>query len=79
MLVKCAKVAPDDPFVQLYLRLKEKHHGKPRWMGKVRWKVIAKLVTTIYHCLRKGEAYDPTRILKNKQLQQISDILPAGA
>lgn len=79
VLVKCAKVVPDDPFVQLYLRLKEKHQGKPRWLGKVRWKVIAKLVTTIYHCLRKGETYDPTKLLKNEQPQQFLDLLPVGA
>jgi hypothetical protein len=71
VLVKCARVAPDDPYVQLYLRLKEKHQGKPRWLGKVRWKVVAKLVTTIFHCLKKGVPYDPARVLTNKALQAV--------
>lgn len=79
ILVKCAKAAPNDPFVQLYLRLKEKHQGKPRWLGKVRWKVIAKLVTTIYHCLRKGVSYDPARVVTIKDSQQITESLSVGA
>lgn len=79
VLVKCARVAPDDPFVQLYLRLKEKHQGKPRWLGKVRWKVVAKLVTTIFHCLKKGVPYNPARVLTTKAPQLISELLPARA
>lgn len=79
VLVKCAKVAPDDPFVQLYLRLKEKHQGKVRWLGRVRWKVIAKLVTTIFNCLRKRVPYDPARVLTNKTIRPISDYSPAAA
>ena len=62
MLVTCSRCAPDDPFVRLYLRLKERHQGETRWFGKVRWKVVAKMVAVIYHCLRKGVLYDPTRI-----------------
>lgn len=76
VLVKCAKHAPDDPFVQLYLRLKKKHEGQQRWMGKVRWKVVAKLVTTIYHCLRKQTPYDPSRVLRPQPTLQDSPGLP---
>lgn len=79
VLVKCAKVAPEDPFVQLYQRLKERHQGKPRWMSKVRWKVIAKMLTTIYHCLRKGVSYNPARVLTIKVSSGIPDILSVGA
>ena len=79
VLVKCAKSAPDDPFVRLYQRLKEQHQGKPRWMSKVRWKVIAKMVTTIYHCLRKETPYDPTKVLTIKVPSDTPDILTAGA
>lgn len=78
VLVKCAKVAPDDPFVLLYERLRQQHQGKPRWLGKVRWKVIAKLVTTIYHCIRKEEAYDPTKLLI-QQPQRLAQTAMAGA
>lgn len=79
VLVKCAKSAPDDPFVQLYQRLKEQHQGKPRWMSKVRWKVIAKMVTTLYHCLRKEVCYNPDRVLTTKVPSGTPDILAAGA
>lgn len=79
VLVKCAKVAPDDPFVQLYQRLKEKHQGKPRWLCKARWKVIAKMLTTIYNCLRKGVAYDPRRVLVSKESPCLSTSLAAVA
>lgn len=79
VLVKCARVAPDDPFVQLYQRLKEKHQGNPRWLSKVRWKVIAKMVTTIYHCLRKGVSYDPARVLASKEPPTQSPVLTAVA
>lgn len=79
VLIKCARTAPEDPFVQLYLRLKGKHQGKPRWLGKVRWKVIAKLITTIYHCLRKGVAYDPLRVLAIKESSGVSAIHLATA
>lgn len=79
VLVKCARTAPEDPFVQLYLRLKEKHQGKPRWLGKVRWKVIAKLVTTLYHCLKKGVIYDPARVLTVTKSPHISDSQPVMA
>lgn len=62
IVVKCAALAPHDPFVQLYQRLKEKHRGRPHWMGKVRWKVIAKMIGVIYHCLRKKVAYNPALV-----------------
>ncbi|MNY36150.1 hypothetical protein D3C86_1706190 [compost metagenome] len=73
VLVKRAKTAPEDPFVRLYLRLKEKHQGKARWLGRVRWKVIAKLITTIYHCLRKEASYDPVKVLSFKEPSRISE------
>lgn len=78
-LVKLSRMAPDDPFVQLYQRLKAQHQGKTRWLGRVRWKVIAKMVTTIFHCLRKKEVYNPSQVLKTKTLTRIPDILPASA
>lgn len=62
IVVKCAAVAPSDPFVQLYQRLKETHRGRPHWLGKVRWKVIAKMIGVIYHCLRKNVSYDPSLV-----------------
>ncbi|MNT02951.1 hypothetical protein D3C72_1374670 [compost metagenome] len=68
LIVKCAKSAPDDPFVRLYLRLKEQHQGKPHWFGKVRWKVIAKMITVLYHCLRKEEVYDPAKAIAGNRL-----------
>ena len=79
VLVKLSRTAPEDPFVQLYQRLKAQHQGKPRWLGRVRWKVIAKMITTIYHCLRKKEAYNPAQVLKTKMQHQFSDNLPASA
>lgn len=79
VLVKCAKSAPDDPFVQLYQRLKQQHQGKPRWMSKVRWKVIAKMITTIYHCLKKGVSYNPHRVLTTNAPTALPDILSVGA
>ncbi|MNL01859.1 Transposase [compost metagenome] len=79
ILVMRAKATPDDPFAQLYLRLKEKHQGKAHWLGKVRWKVIAKLITTIYHCLRKEVLYDPVKVLPFKEPPRISGIPPAVA
>lgn len=79
VLVKCARTAPEDPFVRLYLRLKEKHQGKARWLGRVRWKVIAKLITTIYHCLRKGVCYNPARVLTVMESPVVLEALPAMA
>lgn len=73
VLVMRAKTAPEDPFSQLYLRLREKHQGKAHWLGKVRWKVIARLITTIYHCLRKEVPYDPVKVLPFKQQTHYSE------
>lgn len=50
---------PNDPFVQRYLGLKATHIGRSRWVGRVRWKVAAKLVSTIYHCLKYNCIYNP--------------------
>lgn len=68
IIVKCAKSVPHDPFVRLYQRLKEQHRGRPHWLGKVRWKVIAKMIAVIYHCLRKGEPYDPVHAVPQERL-----------
>ncbi len=61
-LVWTARLRSDDPFVKLYLRLKEEHQGQPRWFAKARWKVAAKLIGVIFHCLRRQEAYDPAKL-----------------
>jgi len=65
VLVTNAQKRPDDPFVKLYLRLKAKHEGKKHWFGTVRWKVAAKLVGVIFHCLRHQEIYDPARVSRD--------------
>ncbi len=49
---------PNDPFVRRYLGLKETHTGRSRWVGRVRWKVGAKLVSAIYYCLKFNRIYD---------------------
>ncbi len=63
LLVRSSVRRPDDPFVRLYQRLKAEHQGQNRWFGKARWKVAAKLVTVIFHCLRYREVYDPAKLL----------------
>lgn len=63
VVMRCARAAPDDPFVQLYQRLKKKHQGTPGWLGRVRWKVVAKMISVIFHCLKQGRRYDPARII----------------
>lgn len=63
VVMRCARAAPDDPFVQLYQRLKQQHQGTKGWLGRVRWKVVAKLITVIFHCLKQGRRYDPARIM----------------
>lgn len=50
---------PEDPFVRRYLAYKKSHQGRTRWVGRVRWKVGAKLVTTIFYCLKYRRLYDP--------------------
>lgn len=63
MLMICQARYPDDPFVRLYRALKETHQAKARWVGKVRWKVIAKLVETIYYCLKHNRCYDAAKVV----------------
>lgn len=50
---------PEDPFVRRYLAYKSTHKGQTRWVGRVRWKVGAKLVATIFYCLKYRRLYDP--------------------
>lgn len=59
---------PDDPFVQRYLAYKASHAGRSRWLGRVRWKLAAKLVTTIYYCLRHERPYDESQATPALQL-----------
>lgn len=57
--------APESPYVQLLMALKSSHQGKTRWVGRIRWKVIAKLVETLYYCLKYRRAYDPGKVIVN--------------
>jgi hypothetical protein len=63
LLVRGSTRGPSDPFVQLYLRYKAKHQGHKRWLGRVRWKVVGKLITVMYACLKSGQPYDPTTMV----------------
>jgi hypothetical protein len=67
LIVKAQEQHPDDPFVRYYLALRETHAGEPRAFGRVRWKVAAKLVETIFYCLKYRRAYDPNRVAFNPQ------------
>lgn len=62
VLMKQQRHHAADPFVQLYQHLKARHQGTRRWVGRVRWKVVAKLVTTIFTCLKHQQPYDPARV-----------------
>ena len=59
LLVRGSHQRPADPFVQLYQRYKARLQGQPRWYGRVRWKMIGKLITVMYACLKSGQPYDP--------------------
>lgn len=64
-LIQNQRRHPDDPFSRLYNALKAKHQGKNHWLGRVRWKVVAKLVETIYYCLKYRRPYDPAKVAIN--------------
>lgn len=55
----------EDPFTRYYLALKATHQAKPRWVGRVRWKVAAKLVETVFYCLKYQRCYDPNQVIFN--------------
>lgn len=55
--------SPDDPFARLYAAFKVSHYGKTRWLGRVRWKVVAKLIETIYYCLKHQRIFDPGKVV----------------
>lgn len=59
---------PQDPFVQRYQALRETHRGRTRWVGRVRWKVAAKLIGTIYHCWKSQTPYDPALLTRGQLL-----------
>lgn len=59
---------PDDPFVQRYLAYKASHTGRSRWLGRVRWKVAAKLVSTIFYCLKYQRTYEESQVAPALQL-----------
>lgn len=52
----------EDPFARHYAVLKQTHQGKSRWLGRVRWKVVAKLIETIYYCWKYQRPYDPALV-----------------
>lgn len=70
LLVQVGRQRPADPFVQLYWRYKAKHQGQPRWYGRVRWKVIGKLITVMYACLKSGQFYDPVTMTHSEAQQE---------
>ena len=59
-LLKTNRWSPDDPFTRLYLRYKARLQGQPRWKGRVRWKVVGKLIGVIFACLKRQQVYDPS-------------------
>lgn len=65
MLMKGHRRCSEDPFARLYSALKASHQGKSRWLGRVRWKVVAKLVETIYYCLKYRRTFDPKEVVIN--------------
>lgn len=61
-LLKTKRWHPDDPFVRLYERYKARLQGRQRWLGKVRWKVVSKLIQVVFACLKHSQAYTPERM-----------------
>lgn len=61
-LLKTKRWGPDDPFVRLYERYKARLQGRPRWLGKARWKVVGKLIRVLFACLKQGRSYAPDRM-----------------
>lgn len=66
-LVKTQARNAEDPFVRYFKALEVTHRGQPRWLGRVRWKVLAKLVETVFYCLKRRCTYDPNQVSFNVQ------------
>jgi len=62
LLAKSQARHPDDPLVKYYRALADGHRGRPGWVGRIRWKVAAKIVETIYYCLKYRREYDPAKV-----------------
>lgn len=50
---------PTEPFARLYMRYRARLKGQPRWLSRVRWKVVGKLVGVIFACLKRQQPYEP--------------------
>lgn len=57
---------PDDPFVRYYRSLLETHQGRTRKLGRIRWKVVSKLVGVIYHCWKNQTPYNPAHAARSE-------------
>ncbi len=59
---------PDDPFVHFYTALRATHKDRTRKLGRIRWKVVAKLVGAVYHCWKSRTPYDPAIMTTRMQV-----------